>query len=496
MHILLTGVTGYIAQRLLPAILTDDVRVTCCVRDLDRFNYNYHNHPNLSAIVVDFLDDTIELPHDIDAAFYFIHSMAIPTADFYKLETQCANNFKSAIEKTQVQQVIYLGGIVNEANLSPHLKSRLHVEALLRSDQYALTTLRAGIIVGSGSASFDIIHDLVEKVPIMVTPKWIETRCQPIAIRDVIKCLHRCILNPATYNQSFDIGGPDILSYKQMLLQFAEVRRLRRYIFTTSLLSPRLSSYWLNFVTRTTYALARHLVDSMKNEVVCRDTQLLELLNINPMTYREAIKAAFHRIEQNDVVSSWTDSPHHYFLKKGIAHYTRVPTHSCFIDRRQLPTQNPKQSLEKIWQLGGQSGWYFGNRLWKLRGFIDQLVGGVGLRRGRRSPTDIKPGDSLDFWRVLIADKSKKRLLLYAEMKLPGEAWLEFQIRDNTLIQTATFRPLGVFGRLYWYTCLPFHHFIFNKLLEALVTDSQTPPMPPDASGQPTPPVADNAPPT
>ena len=495
MHILLTGVTGYIAQRLLPAILTEDTRVTCCVRDLDRFNYNYHNHPNLSAIVVDFLDDTIDLPTDIDAAFYFIHSMSTPNADFYALETTCANNFKAAIEQTNARQVIYLSGIVNEQNLSPHLESRLHVETLLRSDHYALTTLRAGIIVGSGSASFDIIHDLVEKIPIMVTPKWIETRCQPIAIRDVIKCLHRSILNPDTYNQSFDIGGPDILSYKHMLLEFAEVRRLRRYIFTTSFLSPRLSSYWLNFVTRTTYVLARHLVDSMKNEVICQDNRLVEWLNIQPMTYKESIKAAFHRIEQNDVVSSWTDSPHHYFLKKGISYYTRVPTHGCFIDRRHCTTNEPKESLEKLWQIGGQSGWYFGNGLWKLRGFIDQLVGGVGLRRGRRSPTDIKPGDSLDFWRVLIAEKSKKRLLLYAEMKVPGEAWLEFHIQGTTLTQTATFRPRGVFGRLYWYACLPFHHFIFNGLMNAIAKSSQTPPTLPDETSQSTQWDADTEPP-
>ncbi|MBD97230.1 SDR family oxidoreductase [Candidatus Marinamargulisbacteria bacterium] len=478
MHILLTGVTGYIAQRLLPALLSKSCRVTCCVRDLDRFNDSYHNHPNLSAIVVDFLNDSIELPHDIDAAFYFIHSMSKPTVDFHALEATCAQNFKVAVENTQAKQVIYLSGIVNEANLSPHLKSRLHVESLLQSDQYALTTLRAGIIVGSGSASFDIIHDLVEKIPIMITPRWIQTRCQPIAIRDVIMCLHRSLLNPKTYNQSFDIGGPDILSYKRMMLQFADVRGLKRYIFTTPLLSPRLSSYWLNFVTRTTYSLAQRLVDSMKTEVICRDTRLFELLDITPMTYREAIKSAFHRIEQNDVVSSWTDSPHHYFLEKGIAYYTRVPTHACFIDHRAVSVKNPKASLEKLWQLGGKSGWYFGNALWRIRGVIDQIVGGVGLRRGRRSPTDLKPGDSLDFWRVLIADKTQHRLLLYAEMKLPGEAWLEFHIQGNTLTQTATFRPLGLFGRLYWYSCLPFHHFIFNGLIHSIAKCSQMPPTP------------------
>ena len=474
MKILLTGVTGYIAQRLLPVLLENGHEVICCVRDKARFNASY-NAPPVQVIEVDFLDPISleKIPGDIEVAYYLIHSMATKGGDFDKMEEVCAQNFKNRIEQTQVKQVIYLSGISNAIELSKHLTSRKQVEDILSGGRFALTTLRAGIILGSGSASFEIIRDLVEKLPIMIAPKWLKTKSQPIAIRNVVEFLIGVIGMTDAYNQTFDIGGPDILSYKEMLLRFAKIRGLRRRIFVVPVMTPRLSSYWLYFVTATSYPLAKNLVNSMKVEVVCRPNQLAEKLGIRLIDYDSAIRMAFDRIKQNHVLSSWKDAQTSALLSAGISNFIEVPTNGCFKDIRSRKLSNPSSAIEKIWSIGGVNGWYYGNWLWGLRGFIDQTFGGVGMRRGRRSNTELKTGDALDFWRVMIASKEEKRLLLYAEMKLPGEAWLEFRIdRNNVLWQTATFRPLGLQGRLYWYAVLPFHGLIFNGMINK-IADSQ-----------------------
>lgn len=468
MKILLTGVTGYIAQRLLPVLLDNGHEVVCCVRDKSRFVNNYPAN-NLTVIEVDFLkqDSLQHIPSDIDIAYYLIHSMSTQTGDFESMEQICATNFRQRMEQTKVQQVIYLSGIVNDANLSKHLLSRKNVEAILSGSSYALTTLRAGIIVGSGSASFEIIRDLVEKLPIMITPRWLQTRCQPIAIRNVVEFMTGVIAQKETYNNSYDIGGPDILTYKEMLLNFAAIRGLNRHIYVVPVMTPKISSYWLYFVTATSYALAKNLVNSMKIEVICRPNNLVSLLNIHLIDYNTSIQLAFDKIEQHQVLSSWKDAQTSNLLKQGITHYIEVPVNGCFKDVRKRKIENPDAAVAKVWSIGGKTGWYYGNWLWELRGFMDQLVGGVGMRRGRRSDVDISTGDALDFWRVLVANKAEKRLLLYAEMKLPGEAWLEFKIdENNNLTQTATFRPLGVMGRLYWYAVLPFHGAIFKGMID------------------------------
>ena len=392
--------------------------------------------------------------------------MTTSSKDFSELEQNCARNFKTRIEETKVKQVIYLGGIANEEMLSQHLSSRKNVEDILTSSKYYLSVLRAGIIVGSGSASFEIIRDLVEKLPVMVAPKWLNTRCQPIAIRNVLEVLVKVINCEATFNKAFDIGGPNILSYREMLIKFAKIRRLSRRIYIVPVMTPKISSYWLYFVTSTSYTLAKHLVDSMKIEVVCKPNNLMQLLDIALIDYDTAIHLAFDKIEQNQVVSSWKDALNSDLLKKGISQYIEVPTNGCFKDIKIKPVINVPATLAKIWTIGGKTGWYYGNWLWELRGFVDQIFGGVGMRRGRKSDMEISSGETLDFWRVLIANKEEMRLLLYAEMKLPGEAWLEFKIdKNNDLIQTATFRPLGVLGRIYWYSVLPFHSFIFNGMI-------------------------------
>ena len=363
MKILLTGATGYIAQRLLPVLLENGHEVVCCVRDKSRFSMEKYANEKVSLAEVNFLEtETLQnIPVDIDAAYYLIHSMAVTKGDFEDLETVSARNFKERIEQTQAKQVVYLSGIVNEEKLSKHLLSRKNVEDILSSGSFALTTLRAGIIVGSGSASFEIIRDLVEKLPVMITPRWLDTKAQPIAIRNVIEYLLGVLGNYQTFNKSFDIGGPDVLTYKQMLLKFATVRGLKRKIWVVPVMTPKLSSYWLYFVTSTSYALATNLVNSMKVEVICRENMLQELLGINLIPYESAIRSAFDKIEQNQVVSSWKDALTSKILDQGISHYIEVPTFGCFKDVRIRKMQNPDRTLDKVWAIGGINGWYYAN---------------------------------------------------------------------------------------------------------------------------------------
>lgn len=474
MKILLTGATGYIGKRLLIQLLNSGHEVLCSVRDQKRFDRSlYQNYEKQLSIVEHDYNDTSTLSpldQDVDIAFYLIHSMSA-NADFSKAEKISAKNFADTVEKTNCKQVIYLTGIVNDEQLSKHLQSRKDVEDELRSDSYALTVLRAGIIIGSGSASFEIIRDLVEKLPVMVAPKWLKTLCQPIAIRNVIEFLMGVMDQPFTFNKHYDIAGPDVLSYKQMLLIFAEERKLKRTIISVPVLSPKISSYWLYFITSTSYVLAKNLVESMKVNVVAEKNDLAEKLNINLLPYRESLRLSFDKIEQNDVLSTWYDSFGNYKHSKDVWNFLEVPTMGVFKDKKTRTIKNEEKTLDKIFGIGGKNGWYHANYLWSLRGSIDKLFGGVGLKRGRKNSKSINAGDSVDFWRVLYASREEKRLLLFAEMKVPGEAWLDFRIVDGKLIQEATFRPVGIFGRLYWYAVLPFHGYIFNGMITKLSDD-------------------------
>lgn len=474
MRILLTGATGYIGKRLLPVLVKNGHHVLCCVRDSQRFSPPDSVIPFIDIIEVDFLEtETLHtIPENIDAAYYLIHSMSTSN-EYEKLEEIAATNFKKAVSKTSLQQVIYLSGIVNEDTLSKHLSSRLNVENILADSPFKLTTLRAGIIIGSGSASFEIIRDLVEKLPVMVTPKWLNTKCQPIGIRDVITFLEKSLFNEKMYDQNFDIGGPTILTYKEMLLQFAKFRKLKRSIYTIPVMTPKLSSYWLYFVTSTSYNLASSLVESMKIEVVCRNSDINELLNHYPEEYTLALSRAFTKIDGNQIVSSWKDSQVSGVKQFDISDFIDVPKFGCFKDERKRALVSKKEAINKVWSIGGSNGWYYANFLWKIRGYIDKLFGGVGLRRGRTNTNSLESGDALDFWRVVYADKAEGRLLLFAEMKLPGEAWLEFKIKNNQLFQTATFRPHGLLGRLYWYAVLPFHGIIFKGMINAITKSSR-----------------------
>jgi uncharacterized protein YbjT (DUF2867 family) len=448
MKIILTGATGYIGKRLLPLLVEQGHEVICCVRDKNRFNCPEELEKSVKVIEVDFLEEATlnQIPKDIDAAYYLIHSMSGTSHNYDDLERISAENFVKRMNETQVKQVIYLSGIVNEVILSKHLASRKQVEVILSKANFALTTLRAGIIVGSGSASFEIIRDLVNKLPVMITPKWLNTKCQPIAIADVLQFLTKSLLNPITYN-------------------------LKRWIFTIPVMTPKLSSYWLYFVTSTSYRLASALVSSMKVEVICRDNRVNELLQVYPISYLDAVSRALVKVEENNIVSSWKDSLISGRFDANISEFIKIPKKNCFVDQRKMEIENYDFTIERIWSLGGETGWYYGDWLWDLRGFIDKLYGGVGSRRGRTNQHNIHAGDVLDFWRVLYADKEEGKLLLFAEMKLPGNAWLEFKIVNNVLYQTATYEPLGIWGKWYWYAVLPFHGFIFNGMLQKLIRE-------------------------
>lgn len=470
MKILLTGANGYIGSRLLPRLAEDGHEIYALVRSRFRIKIPKKFQSNVHIIEADLLNPSSlsKIPMDIDAAYYLIHSMSY-SQKFSELEARSAKNFITQMEHTTAKQIIYLSGLCNEPHLSTHLSSRKKVGEILCTGKIPITILMAGIIIGSGSASFEIIRDLVEKLPIMIAPKWLNKLTQPIAVSDVLTYLTFVLGTTTCFNQSFEIGGPDVMSYKELLLNFAKMRGLKRKIYTVPVLTPRLSSYWLFFITSTSFSLAHFLVESLINNAVCKENLIQKLCPIKLLSYKEALQLTFTRTEEDWIPSSWKDSLNDSSLNPDLSIYTQVPRFGILQNRRVSPFSRPVDEVQKqIWSLGGDHGWLTMNWAWKLRGFLDKLVGGIGLRRGRTHPNHLKSGDALDFWRVLLADEKNHRLLLYAEMKLPGEAWLEFEIIPNTdggtLYQTATFRPNGLAGRFYWYLLYPFHILIFNRL--------------------------------
>ena len=498
MKVLVTGANGYIGQRLILSLLAQGHQVVCLVRDPSRFDKSKFlsfdgsfyvpdgvklqegevSEDSISVIQGDLLDaqSLAQFPGDMEVAFYLVHSMSSKNRkDFKDMEAECAQNFVQACSGTKIRQVIYLSGISNDEELSKHLSSRKNVEEILRSGDFYLTVLRAAIIIGSGSASFEIIRDLVEKLPVMIAPKWLGTRCQPIAIRNVIQYLTGVMLQELAFDRVFDIGGPDVLTYKEMLLGYARVRNLKRWIITVPFMTPRLSSYWLHFVTSTNYTLARTLVSSLKNEVVCQNLGIERIVLLQCLGYEDALKKTIYRVDQNEIPSSWKDALNLKANAKFVdTRLMDVPQFGCLTDMREkVFTRDIDEVRDNIWCIGGRRGWYYLDWAWKLRGNIDKLVGGVGLRRGRRDHRALQPGDAVDFWRVLHANDDSRHLVLYAEMKLPGEAWLEFRLSSkdgvNSLIQKATFRPRGLIGRLYWYALVPIHGILFDGMARRII---------------------------
>jgi uncharacterized protein YbjT (DUF2867 family) len=473
--ILITGANGFVGKRLIVDLLNQghQIYALCRIKGAKVFA---EERPNLHYIWGDLRNpDTLkEIPNDIEAAYYLVHSMSEIVGNLVDTEMEVVEQFLKGVRNTNIKQIIYLGGIINdEKKLSPHLNSRLLVEKALKQSGIPYTVLRASIIIGAGSASFEIIRDLCEKLPIMIAPKWVNSLCQPIAIGDVLFYLSSVLLNPKCINKTFDIGGPEVFTFKELMLSYAKFRYLKRWIINVPVLTPRLSSYWLVFITSVRYSLCSYLVESMKTNTI---VQLDEIKNIIPhtcLTYNEALELALQKISQNEVISSWMDSWEIRGTNPSIENYIQVPDEGCLKDvRRVLIKDSKKAAIQRIWSIGGSTGYYALNWAWHLRGLMDQMIGGVGLNRGRRHPTEILPGDSIDFWRVILADKYNGHLILYAGMKVPGEAWLQFKIVQENLewfiVQTATFRPKGILGRLYWYSLIPFHFFIFQKMAKAL----------------------------
>lgn len=476
--ILVTGASGYVGGRLVPCLLRERHRVRCFVRDAEPLRARPWSE-DVEVVVGDALDaDTIpRAMEDVDAAYYLIHSLASGEEAFAERDRRAATNFRTAAEEHGVDRLIYLGGMRPKgAQHSKHLQSRLETGDVLRDGPVPVTEFRAAQIAGSGSLSFELVRYLTERVPVLVCPRWVRTPTQPIAIRNVLQYLIAALDQPASAGEIIEIGGADVLTYAEMFRTYATVRGLRRPIVHVPFLTPRLSSYWIGFVTPLSPTIARPLIEGLDNEVTVDDPETARRLfpDVEPMAYEAAVRLALRRVASDDLPTVWnsavssvpgpTDDVHQLDLTEGLYRETRTTT-------VEAP---PDVAFDTIKRLGGQNGWLYGDFLWRLRGWLDQLFGGVGVRRGRRSDTDLRVGDTVDFWRVEALDENRL-LRLRAEMKLPGRGWLQFNVEsaDDTgsstrITQTAFFEPKGLMGTLYWYAVLPFHGVLFAGLLRSL----------------------------
>lgn len=468
--ILVTGATGYIGGRLVPRLLEAGFSVRVLVRDPARLQgRNWLSQ--VEVCVGDVFDEQslAQAMQAIDLAYYLIHSMQ-GGEDFHQRDLRAARNFGACARQAGIERIIYLGGLGDpQADLSNHLRSRQETGEALRESGVPVTELRAAVVVGSGSISFEMIRYLAERVPIMVAPRWVYTRIQPIAIRNVLDYLIAVVRLQDQESYILEIGGPDVLTYGEMLLQYAEVRGLQRWILPVPVLTPRLSSYWVHWVTPIPAVIARPLIEGLRNEVIVRDDRARTLFpEIELIPYREAVQMALSGLEAREVETAWSDA---LATSLGDRAPVRLTTEEgMIIERRVLEAQASAAEIYRTFTgLGGKTGWLYMNWAWRLRGMFDRLVGGVGFRRGRRDPKDLRVGDALDFWRVESLEEDCK-MLLRAEMKLPGRAWLQFEVspsgpHTSRLVQTAFFAPKGLGGLLYWYGLYPIHAFIFSGLI-------------------------------
>ncbi len=467
MKVLLTGSTGYIGRRLKQKLLEDkNIELKLLVRNKNSVRSNLQNKIEIIEGDTFNKDSLKEALKDVETAYYLIHSLS--NENYKDLDKISAQNFLDVANECNVKRVIYLGGLgVKNENTSEHLLSRIETGEILSSNKNVQTIwLRAGVIIGSGSASFEIIRNLTEKLPVMTTPKWVTTKAQPIAVDDVLSYLYNALYLEKKENLIVDIGSEQ-LSYKEMMLKTAKVLGLKRWLISLPFMSINLSSYWLNLFTPVPFSIAKALIEGLKSEVVIQNQNAKKYFpNIAPISYEDAVKNAIKEIEENQVISRWNDKGDGVWDKTSNSEISKA----IFIDRKEEDISNIDASkvYKSFISIGGANGWFDFDFLWELRGIIDKLIGGVGLKRGRRSQCDLRISDCLDFWKVVDL-KENERLLLYAQMKIPGEAWLEFKIKDNKLIQSAYFYPKGVLGRLYWYALIPLHYFVFNNMIKSII---------------------------
>ncbi|MCW3466789.1 SDR family oxidoreductase [Chitinophaga nivalis] len=471
MKILLTGAGGYIAQRLLPVLLENGHEVICCVRDSCRFDANKYPSYPLQVITVDFMDPASlrHIPADIDAAYYLVHPGPAAASE---VAITAARHFRTRLEQTRVQHVICLSDTASDIHLIPSVAPP-GVDAILAEAAFPTTILKADIIIGAGSATFHILYDWVRKSPVISGAQWLHNTCQPIALRDVIHYLLHTLSLPPVSHRQLEITGPDTFTWRQILQRLAVICQVNCPIFPLPAAWPQLAALKLAVLTAPALPHTQHLIKKMwADTVLPRTNSLATLLPLQQLSFDTAVHHALQEIFRDEVLSSWRDTKSGYTPEKGIMHYQQVPVTGCYKDIRKKRVNAPTQALKKIWEIGGSHGWYYANWLWSIRGLLDKLAGGAGKQRGRTSSTRLATGQALDFWRVVTADKANKKLLLYAEMKVPGEAWLSFEIIDQELIQTATFKPHGITGKLYWYAMLPFHAFIFPGMIRYITSEN------------------------
>lgn len=471
--VLVTGTTGYVGGRLVPRLLEAGYRVRCLVRDPARLQ----GRPWLQKVEV--VQGDVLKPETLRAAmagvmaaYYLIHSMS-GSADFHRRDLTAARNFGEAAKAAGVQRIIYLGGLGDSgADLSQHLRSRQQTGQALRESGVPVTEFRAAIIVGSGSVSFEMIRYLTERIPMMICPRWVFTRIQPIGIECVLEYLVAALETPESMGQIIEIGGAEVLTYGDMMLGYAKVRGLRRFLLSVPVLTPRLSSYWVHWMTPIPAAIARPLIEGLRNEVIVRaDTACRLFPHIQPMDYQTAVQLALKNLDAGQVETAWSDA---LVTSRGdIPPVVLTIQDGIIIERRRQVVKAPAAAVYRAFTaLGGEQGWLYADWAWRMRGILDRMAGGVGFRRGRRHPHEVRAGDALDFWRVEVVEPGRL-LRLRAEMKVPGDAWLQFETKPQTgeetlLVQTAFFAPKGLSGFLYWYLLYPIHGLIFSGLIRNL----------------------------
>ena len=471
--VLVTGASGYIGGRLVPMLESRGERIRCMTRSPEYLAGRFQ--PSTEIVAGDVLDQAslVKALEGVEIAYYMIHSMGSKAA-FEIQDRLGAQYFARAAKQCGVQRIIYLGGLGEDTNVSPHLASRQEVGDILAQEGPTTLEFRASIVIGSGSLSFEMIRSLVNKLPIMITPRWVQTLAQPIAIEDVISYMIHGLDIALDKNMIYEIGGPECITYAQLMQEYAKQVGVRRYLLSMPWLSPKLSSLWLGLVTPVYARVGKKLIDSLRNATIVRDNQALQDFPIKPQNIDRAIQRALNHEDHEMAQTRWSDALSASGKPK---RWGSVRFGSRLIDRQEISINvDAKQAFAPIQRIGGNNGWYFATWIWQLRGFIDLLVGGVGLRRGRRHPFNIQTGDTLDFWRVE-AFNPHRLLRLQAEMKVPGRAWLQFEVEPITggsrITQTAIFDPLGLSGLLYWYGLYPLHWLIFRHMLQGITRQMQ-----------------------